>query len=148
MTTFLFDLDGTITRHDTLVPYTFGFCLRRLHRLLGLLKMPVALLRYWRNRDRGQLKEALIRATLKGVSRAEITRWNQRWVQRLLAQGVHPEALKRIQAHRQEGDYLILMSASPDLYVPDIARALGMNETICTGRVRSSITPSRKSRWS
>ncbi len=130
----LFDLDGTITRHDTLVPYILGFCLRRPHRLLGLLRMPWALLRYGlEDRDRGALKRTLIKATLRGASRAEIARWNERWVPRLLRRGVHPEALKRIEEHREHGDHLVLMSASPDIYVPAIARALRMNETICTG---------------
>lgn len=130
----LFDLDGTITRHDTLVPYVFGFCLRRPLRLLGWLTMPWAVLRYaFGGRDRGELKQALIQATLKGVSRADIARWNERWAPKLIARALQPEALRRIREHRDNGDYLVLMSASPDLYVPAIARALGMNETICTG---------------
>jgi phosphatidylglycerophosphatase C len=130
----LFDLDGTISRHDTLVPYLLGFCLRRPHRLLGLLKMPVPALRYiFGGRDRGRLKQDLIQAMLKGVTRSDIARWNERWVPRLLKGSLHKEALKRIEEHRENGDYLVLMSASPDLYVPAIARALRMNETICTG---------------
>jgi HAD superfamily hydrolase (TIGR01490 family) len=129
----LFDLDGTITRHDTLTPYIFGFCLRRPHRLAGFLAMPLPLLRFLFNRDRGRLKQALIRATLRGVTRRQIADWNTRWVPRLLRRATQPEALRQIQTHRQAGDYLILMSASVDLYVPAIARALGFNETICTG---------------
>src|SRR5687767_2694747 len=108
----LFDLDGTITRRDTLLPYVFGFCLRHPWRLLGFLRMPAALLRFWRDRDRGRLKQTLIRATLHGVSREDIARWNEKWVPRLLAHGLYPEALKRIEEHRQLGDHLILMSAS------------------------------------
>ena len=45
---------------------------------------------------------------------------------------MHSQALRQIAAHRTRGDYLVLMSASPDLYVPAVARALGFNETICT----------------
>ena len=38
-----------------------------------------------------------------------------------------------VKAHREAGDLLVLMSASTDLYVPQIGAALGFNEVICTG---------------
>lgn len=131
----LFDLDGTITRHDTLFPYVIGVCLRHPLRLLRVLaRMPAALLRYFlHGRDRGPLKEALIVAGLAGLSREQLAAANARFVARLRVRGMHPEALARIDAHRAQGDYLVLMSASPDIYVPAIARALGFNETVCTG---------------
>lgn len=130
----LFDLDGTITRRDTLFPYVMGICLRRPVRLARVaIAMPAACLRYLRNCDRAALKEALIVAGLRGLSRTDIAHANERFVPRLLARGVHPEAITRLAAHRAAGDYLVLMSASPDLYVPAIARALRLNETVCTG---------------
>lgn len=129
----IFDLDGTITRHDTLVPYLFRYCLRRPWRLLRLWALPWHLLRYLvGGRDRGVLKEKLIVAVLRGLSRDDIAQLNRRFVPRLLRDGVYPEALKQLAAHKDHGDHLVLMSASPDLYVPAIAHALGMNETICT----------------
>lgn len=129
----LFDLDGTLTRRDTLFPYVLGFCLRHPLRLLQLTVMPWHLARYlFRNKDRGELKQALIIASLSGASRAEIAEWNQRFVSRLLHNGMDAEAVQRVAAHRARGDYLVLMSASPDIYVPAIARALRFNETICT----------------
>jgi phosphatidylglycerophosphatase C len=130
----LFDLDGTLTRRDTLFPYLVGFGVRRPLRLLRLFaRLPGALFHYaFSGRDRGQLKEALITASLQGVTRAEIARWNDRFVPRLLDKGMLPQALRQAATHRARGDYLVLMSASPDLYVPAIARALGFNETICT----------------
>lgn len=131
----LFDLDGTITRRDTLFPYVMSVCLRRPLRLARVLaRMPGALLRFlFQGKERGPLKETLIVAGLAGLSRAELAATNSRFVARLRERGMHPEALERIAAHRAQGDYLVLMSASPDIYVPAVARALGFNETICTG---------------
>jgi phosphatidylglycerophosphatase C len=37
-----------------------------------------------------------------------------------------------LEAHRAAGDHLVLLSASPDLYVPRIGRALGFERTLCT----------------
>src|SRR5262245_50675687 len=131
----IFDLDGTLTRRDTLFPYVMGICLRHPSRLLHVLvAMPGACLRFLlRGHDRAALKEALIVSGLRGLSRADVARANERFVSKLIARRMHPEAMARLAVHRQAGDYLVLMSASPDLYVPAVARALGFNETICTG---------------
>jgi phosphatidylglycerophosphatase C len=129
-----FDLDGTITRHDTLFPYVLGFIRRRPRRLLGLLRvLPWVVAFAFGRADHGALKSALIKATLGGCTREEIDTWTAEFVPALLKNGVLRAALERIEAHRREGDRLILMSASPDLYVPAIADALGFAETICTG---------------
>lgn len=131
----IFDLDGTITRRDTLFPYVMSVVWRRPARLLRVLaRMPGALLRFaFAGRDRGPLKEALIVAGLAGLTRDELGTATRRFVARLQAHGLHADALARIEAHRSQGDHMVLMSASPDIYVPAIARALGFNETICTG---------------
>ncbi len=111
----------------------FGFL--RSHPALwsGLPRVLPALGRFaLRRADRGTLKSAVIRATLGGRSRAELDAWTAQFVPRLLARGVWRDALARIAAHRTQGDALVLMSASVDLYVPAIGGALGFAETLCT----------------
>jgi HAD superfamily hydrolase (TIGR01490 family) len=130
----VFDLDGTITRHDTLVPYVAGFLRRRPWRWLGaLLMLPWALLFALGLADHGTLKAHFIRFTLGGCRRGELADYTERFVARLLEHGVFAEALTRIAAHRNGADRLVLMSASTDLYVPVIARLLKFDEVICTG---------------
>jgi phosphatidylglycerophosphatase C len=131
-----FDLDGTITHRDTLVPYVFGYLARhpwRLWRLLGALP---ALISFALGRaDHGALKGAVIHAALGGLSLQQIEDWNSQFVPRLLQRGVFRDARAAIEAHRAAGDRLVLMSASVDLYVPEIGRRLGFDETVCS-RVR------------
>jgi phosphatidylglycerophosphatase C len=130
----VFDLDGTITRHDTLIQYVLGYLKTRPWRVFGFLLALPAVLRYLLGlSDRGSLKASVIHWTLGGSRRADIEAWTVRFVARLLQRGVFREALDRIAAHRRAGDVLVLMSASPDLYVPAIARELGFDVTICTG---------------
>ena len=77
----VFDLDGTITRRDTLLPYVMGFLLRhpaRLPRLLGVV--PACVLFLLRRADHGALKSAFIRMTLGGRRRAELETWTARFV--------------------------------------------------------------------
>jgi HAD superfamily phosphoserine phosphatase-like hydrolase len=131
----IFDLDGTITRHDTLVPYVLGFLLRRQPwRLpLLLLMLPVLVGYILRIIGRGGLKAALIFLAMAGCRRKYVERWNATFVAGLQPDGVFPEAVAAIQAHARAGDHLVLLSASTDLYVPAIAAALGFQEVICTG---------------
>ena len=129
----VFDLDGTITRHDTLMPYVLGFLRSHLARSPGLLRPVPMLVRFaLRSASRGDLKSALIRGTLGGSTRAELDAWTARFVPQLLEHGVWPDALACVASHRAQGDVLALMSASVDLYVPAIARTLGFAEVLCT----------------
>ena len=149
----IFDLDGTITRHDTLAPYVFGFLVRkRLWRAPALLLLLPVLLGYALGlSDRGGLKSAFIRAALGGCRRKRLERWTATFVGRLVPDRVFPQALEAIQAHARAGDHLVLLSASTDLYVPAIAQTLGFQEVICTGvrwqgdRLRGTLTtPNRR----
>ena len=129
----IFDLDGTITRHDTLVPYVLGYLRRhpaRLPRLIGVLP---ALVRFVFTQDRGDLKSALIRSTLGNEPRARLEEWTAQFVPAVLERGTFRQALDQVATHRAAGDRLIMMSASPDIYVPAIARALRFDESISTG---------------
>lgn len=129
----VFDLDGTITRHDSMLPFVFGYLLRhpwRLPRLLGVLP---AVAGYCLGAvGRGGLKGALLRWAMGGLPRAEVDAWAGEYIARLLARGLFPEARAAINQHRADGDYLVLMSASVDCYVPRIGAALGFDETICS----------------
>ncbi|HZO21087.1 MAG TPA: HAD-IB family hydrolase [Steroidobacteraceae bacterium] len=130
----VFDLDGTITRHDTLLPFVLGFARHTPWRLAGiLLFLPHLALFVLGVSDRGALKSAFIRCTLAGVRRSQIDSWAARFVPTLLERGVFAQALEHIARHKQEGARLALLSASTDLYVPAIGKALGFDEVICTG---------------
>jgi phosphatidylglycerophosphatase C len=100
--------------------------------------------------DHGALKSALLRAALGGRSRIEIERWTAHFVDQLPG-FVFQDAIKCIEGHRAAGDTLVLLSASPDLYVPALGRALGFGQSICTGiewqgdrLVGSLTTPNRR----
>jgi phosphatidylglycerophosphatase C len=130
----VFDLDGTITRRDTLIQYVLGYLKTRPWRVFGFVLALPAVLRFLLGlSDRGALKGAVIHWTLGGSTREALDAWTAHFVPRLLSRGVFEDALAQIEKHRHQGDTLVLMSASPDLYVPAVARALGFNEVLCTG---------------
>jgi phosphatidylglycerophosphatase C len=128
----VFDLDGTIARHDTFGPFLWGYLWRHPWRLpRALLALPAAA-RFAFSRDRGAFKGAVMHALLGGAKRASLDRRAAHFVAALIDRGLYAEALVAIATHRARGDRLLLMSASTDLYVPRIAHALGFDETICT----------------
>lgn len=129
----VFDLDGTITRRDTLPPYLLGWLRRRPRRWWRLWALPGPLLRFALDRDRGRLKSALIRIGMGGAARGEVAAWSRDFVAGLAARRFCPGALTAIERHRQAGDHLVLLSASVDLYVPLLAERFGFAEVICTG---------------
>lgn len=130
----VFDLDGTITRRDTLLPYVMGYPVNPLRKAFGLLIFVWSLLLFLlRLRDHGQLKSAFIRSILAGETRDKVAAWTAHFVPAVLERGVFKDALSQIAKHRGEGARLVLMSASTDIYVPDIGSALGFDEVICTG---------------
>jgi phosphatidylglycerophosphatase C len=148
----LFDLDGTLTWRDTLLPYLLGFVRSRPYRAIGLWRLPLALARYWRDRDRGALKSNVIRMLMRNEKRSVLDAWAQSFVAQLKPKHrFRPLALAVVEAHRAAGDHLVLLSASPDLYVPRIGEMLGFERTLCTevqwqgerldGRLR---TPNRR----
>jgi phosphatidylglycerophosphatase C len=82
--------------------------------------------------DRGELKSRWIAAILGGCTHSQIDAWTARFVPRLIQSGLFREARATLEEHRRAGDHLVLLSASPDLYVPAIGQALGFAETLCT----------------
>jgi phosphatidylglycerophosphatase C len=129
----LFDLDGTLTWRDTLLPFLLGYARRRPHRALRLWQLPLALARYWQDRDRGALKSSVIRMLMRNEKRSVVNAWAQNFVAELKRkQRFRPVALAVVEAHRAAGDHLVLLSASPDLYVPQVGQMLGFERTLCT----------------
>jgi phosphatidylglycerophosphatase C len=129
----VFDLDGTLTWRDTLLPFLAGYALRHPARLKTLWRLPLAIAGYLGDPDRGLLKSRVIRAVMGGDRRATVEAWAEAFVGSLHRRRVfRPAALAAVEAHRAAGGHLVLLSASPDLYVPGIGRLLGFERTLCT----------------
>ena len=128
-----FDLDGTITHRDTLFPLVLRQLSRRPLHLLRLLGVVPGAIRYLFDRNRGALKQSLLRATLRGISRQELSAAATRFVADSIERRCFRDALIAIRRHRDAGHYLVLMSASVDFYVPEFGRQLGFDHVISTG---------------
>jgi phosphatidylglycerophosphatase C len=128
-----FDLDGTITHRDTLFPLVLRLLARRPLHLLRLIGVAPAAIRFLFDRDRGALKQSLLRVTLRGLRRADLEIPAQEFVRDTIAHRSFADALAKIRRHREAGHFLVLMSASVDFYVPEFGRQLGFDQVISTG---------------
>jgi phosphatidylglycerophosphatase C len=129
----VFDLDGTLTRGDTFIAFACGLLARKPLRWLRVPALLLPVLAFvLRFIDRGELKGSVLRLLFAGLPRAEIQAWAQQFAQAIVPGRMFAEAVAAFRAHVTAGDYTVLMSASPDLYVPLIASALGASQCICT----------------
>jgi phosphatidylglycerophosphatase C len=129
----VFDLDGTLTTRDTTAAYLLGYLRRHPRRLPRCLPAVASAAGFAAGLvDNAGLKGAAVRAVLGGSTLDEIADWNDRFVPWCLRALVRPMARARIEAHASAGHHLILATASLDLHVQPIARALGFADVICT----------------
>ena len=129
----VFDLDGTLTRHDTYLPYLIGFFIRQPWRIFRLWNLPWYIALYACGKvNNSDLKQKFLSAFLGGVERQQISTWTNVFLDKLLQSGIRKEALIALKKHRKNGDHLVLLSASLDIYVRELGSRLGFDETICT----------------
>jgi phosphatidylglycerophosphatase C len=130
-----FDLDGTLCRRDTLLPFLRGLCgnlavLRAVVAVGGPLATALV-----RNVDaqRGEIKDQLLNQLLDGRSAADVTLAGQRFAHQVAASpGLRPDIYARWQHHRDAGHDLVIVSASLELYVNPLAQLLGGNAGLGT----------------
>ncbi|MEY2853304.1 MAG: hypothetical protein RL030_436 [Pseudomonadota bacterium] len=129
----IFDLDGTLTRRDTFGAWTCGLLRRQPSRWwrVPLLLGPLLLFAL-RAHDRGRLKGAVMHRLFGGLPRATIDAWSRQFAHDCVAHLTFREGLAALRAHRLAGEEVVLLSASPDVYVPRIGEVLGVDRTICT----------------
>lgn len=129
----VFDLDVTLTRYDTFLPFVIGYIRHhRRRRGLWLWRLPLGLLKFWRWGDRTWLKTEMLRGFLGGEPRERVAAWSELFVDDLLAEAMRPQGLAQLRAYQERGARVILASASFDIYVERIAARLGIAEVLAT----------------
>ena len=124
-----FDLDGTLSKHDTLVPFLrravgTGRTARCVVRNLGWLA------RAKRDRAlRDAAKEALLVTALAGRPDAELRAIGAAFAPTI---GWRDEVLDALRNHQRLGHETVVVSASPTLYVDAVARHLGIDAVVAT----------------
>ena len=129
----VFDLDGTLTKKDTYIPFLLRVFKSRPGRLFHVSGLPFFLaLFYMRLINNHRLKQIFLYVFLKGAEIEDILNVASEFVRALLKDGMNPVGLKLLHLHQKRGDRIILLTASFDIYVSIIAKHLGITEILCT----------------
>jgi HAD superfamily hydrolase (TIGR01490 family) len=113
-----FDLDGTLTEGGSVfhwLRFIAGDSTVARAALPLLVPLAVGAIRSGRWAD--SAKERLFRAVLAGRDFDEVTAVSRGFVLHHLAQEGRPEVLARLNWHRDQGHDIVLVSASPQIYV-------------------------------
>lgn len=148
--TAVFDLDETLTRRDTFLPFLLGYLRRRPWRAWRLFLLPAHLL--WiavttrsagaamkhetrntkQQNRRTRIKQAVLKAFLGGAARGDVAAWAETYAERLAAHELRPGSLAALREHQEAGDRVVLATASFDIYVRPLATRLGIDEVLCS----------------
>ncbi len=126
-----FDFDGTLTKRDSLLPFlaavrgpvAVSVAMSRLAPRLALMAAGRA--------DRDDTKERLIRHLLTGFSSDELHAAGARYADHL-ATRLRPDIVERLDWHRDAGHELVLISASPAVYLEPLGAQLGFAVVLAT----------------
>lgn len=128
----LFDFDGTLIPGDSIVAFV-RFARRRgaLSRR-GYARVFFSTVKYLLGGlTDGEMKTRSL-AFLQGLPREEGEKLSRDFVKQELLPRVYRDGKETLEKHRENGDLLLLVSASTDNYMRFAAEALGFDAVLCT----------------
>lgn len=126
-----FDVDGTLTTRDCVVPFLQQLA-GRARLTVGVLGQPVGLANGIIRRDRDRFKALAVRAAFAGRLATVVDGIGQRFADSVYAGGMRPDTPRRLAWHRSEGHHVVLVSASLGSYLHPLGRLLGAEGVLCT----------------
>jgi phosphatidylglycerophosphatase C len=125
----VWDVDGTLIRGDTLLPF-----LRRFVGTIALGRTVLASAAHRQHRldARSAAKAAVLQRVLGGRQQRVVDQVARTYAADLMRQRMRPDCLRRWQWHRQRGHRLVLASASLEEYLRPLGMLLGADEVIAS----------------
>jgi phosphatidylglycerophosphatase C len=126
----VFDVDGTLTTEDCVVPF-----LRRAagsrKLVLALLRHPLTLAGALAHRDRDGLKE-LATFSLAGTEADELDRLGASFARDFVTPRLRGDTTARLHRHKELGHAILLASASYEAYLVPLGAHLEVDGVVCT----------------
>lgn len=127
-----FDVDGTLMRRDTLLPFLWRVA-GPLRFVWHSLLLGPTLIRYALGyMENGEAKQRVLARFLQGRPVAEIQPIARQFAKETLPALVRPEALARLRWHQRQGHRTVLVSASMGMYLEPWAQSVGFDDVITT----------------
>lgn len=129
-----FDVDGTLTTRDCVVPFLQQLA-GRTRLVGGLLAQPVALANATVRRDRDRFKALAVRAAFAGRDAAVVEDLGVTYAETVHDSWMRRDTPARLAWHREQGHRTVLVSASLGVYLHPLGRLLGVDAVLCTEAV-------------
>lgn len=127
-----FDFDGTLTYHDTLVPFLVRVRGRAVVARALAAASPDLARAAARMQTRQRAKEALLIRTINGWWLDELRPIAEDFARALVEQELRPDRVARLRWHQAQGHEVVLVSAGLDLLVSAAGRLLGCTDVLAT----------------
>lgn len=126
-----FDVDGTLTASDCVVPF-----LRRLGGRRGIVlamgRAPVRTITALLRRDRDLMKDVVVGGVHRGRMVADVDAEGRRFAQLVGATMLRDDMVGRLRWHQSVGHRTVIVSASLRSYLVPLAESLGIDHLVCT----------------
>ena len=123
----LFDFDKTITDRDTFFDFMSYACGRTKVLAVTLKLFPHIFFHLAGFIDGGKLKEFFFRKLIGGWKSEELENVAQRYTKERLSQIIRKTALDAIKKHRDNGADIVIVSASPSIWIKYFAKEQGID---------------------
>jgi phosphatidylglycerophosphatase C len=127
-----FDVDGTLSYRDTMVPFLMRVRGRAPVARALLTASPILVRTAAGLESRTRAKEALFIRTLRGWWLDELRPIAEEHARDVVDRQLRPDRLQRLRWHQQQGHEVVLVSAALDIYMSAVGRLLGCTATIAT----------------
>lgn len=127
----LFDFDGTVTTQDTFTPF-IHYAIPTFRRTIGAILLSPMILAYKKKFiGASSLRQKVCQIGFAGRKVEEVRVLGESYARNFLPTLIRQQAKDRIAWHRQQGDRIVLVSASLDVYLTEWCQA-NQIELICT----------------
>lgn len=126
----LFDFDGTLYPKDSFTGFIFYTLSKRHIVKKGLKILPWIHAYYLKLYPAHAMRARLFQSMFKGIAADFVQNLAQEYALQL-TQNLDQNLLQQLRLHQQQGDHIVLVSASIDLYLVPICEFLNI-ELICT----------------
>lgn len=131
VTVAVFDVDGTLTVRDCVIPFT-----RRVagtSRLLrGILRQPVRIFSALRSRDRDAVKAVFAEIAFAGIDATDLDNHGIAFADEVYSGWMRDDVARRFRWHQEQGHVVVLVSASFETYLAPLGDLLEADAVLCT----------------
>lgn len=126
-----FDVDGTLTTRDCVIPY-LALVRGRVGLAAEIARGGPRLLGPLVRRDRSAMREVVNRRVLAGRPLVDLVRLGDGFAERVAQERIRSDTSARLHWHLRQGHEVLLVSASYELYLRRLAELLGARVALGT----------------